>query len=298
MAVWCSNSITVITTDSEWKEICSAFSKDQVDWPQDAGDVSFSDYSSQLMFGTKYSPSPWQNGKMAKLSESYPSVIFNYVADIEGERYPISVWFCNGEEGEKSGVENNRKQAYTDYIERLSSASIGVAEGIMHRIEEMPDGRVASDGENRFGECNIFSWKNIVAVSCGNWHTVGLCDDGTVVACGSNANGQCDVSDLEDKAIAVSCGRYHTAILLKSGKVVIKGKTEQSVKIPKANCGFYEESGNLGDYVQTRVSLWRPVSKIVSVYDAVIGVTDDDEMFIDGFCPCSVAEIRKMISAK
>ena len=91
----------------------------------------------------------------------------------------------------------------------------------------MPDGRVAADGENRFGECNIYSWENIKSVSCGNWHTVGFTENGELVACGSNANGQCDVSNLGEKAVAVSCGRYHTAVLLNSGCVLVMGNLQQ-----------------------------------------------------------------------
>lgn len=92
----------------------------------------------------------------------------------------------------------------------------------------MPDGRVAADGENRFGECNIFSWTNIKEISCGNWHTAGLKKDGTLVACESNSNGQCDVEDVIGKA--VSCGRHHTAVLLDNGKVVIMDKLEQEAQ--------------------------------------------------------------------
>ena len=298
MGHWCSNRITVIATNSEWKEICSAFANDQIDWPPDAGDISFDDYSVELLFTTKYSPWPLEDGKMAKLSRIYPSVIFGYVADIEGDSYPIAKWFCNGEEGKKSEAEKNRKQAYINCVERFNAATKYAAEGIDHRVEVMPDGRVAADGENHFGECNIFLWRNISAISCGNYHTVGLCDDGTVVACGSNANGQCDVSNLEYKAIAVSCGRYHTAILLNSGKVVVKGELKQSIKIPKSNGGVCEKPAKFGDYVQTKVGLWPPVSKILSVYDAVIGVTHNGDIFVDGFCPRSEKDIRKMISSK
>ena len=274
----------------------------------------------------------------------------------------------------------------------------------------MPNGRVAADGENRFGECNIFPWTNIKQISCGNWHTVGLKKDGTVVACGSNANGQCDISAIPGRAVAVSCGRYHTAILLDNGQVIIKGKLEQEAQTPNAKEGYplsvaefplvldlglnkniagwekmneriehisagdeltlrkvskdgavtlevlnicgeklgnlcfdrtkglakllknvkatvatviplsqrrkgskyaimtirldYEGGDNksekktsttLGDYEQTRVASWPAVTKIKSVFDAVIGVTSDGKMFVDGFCPCSEADLMRIM---
>ena len=48
------------------------------------------------------------------------------------------------------------------------------------------------------GQFNDGYWKDIVAVSAGSRHTVGLKSDGTVVAVGFNIYGQCDVSDWTD----------------------------------------------------------------------------------------------------
>ena len=45
-----------------------------------------------------------------------------------------------------------------------------------------------------YGQCNVSYWKDIIAVSAGSSHTVGLKKDGTVVATGDNDYGQCDVS--------------------------------------------------------------------------------------------------------
>ena len=45
------------------------------------------------------------------------------------------------------------------------------------------------------GECYVSGWTDIVAVSTGFLHTVGLKRDGTVVAVGNNEYGQCDVGD-------------------------------------------------------------------------------------------------------
>ena len=48
---------------------------------------------------------------------------------------------------------------------------------------------------NYRGQCDVSGWADIVAVSTGNSHTVGLISDGTVVAVGDNDYGKCDVSD-------------------------------------------------------------------------------------------------------
>ncbi|MNJ73831.1 hypothetical protein D3C77_706790 [compost metagenome] len=49
-------------------------------------------------------------------------------------------------------------------------------------------------GWNEQGQCDVSSWRDIVAVAAGCTHTIGLKSDGTVVAVGSNEFGQCDVS--------------------------------------------------------------------------------------------------------
>lgn len=410
MANYCENKITAGVTGSEWREIATAFRNDQIDWPPSMDGIECNDWSKEIHCTTKWSPTPWNDGNMAALSSSYPSALFHYVTDIEGEYRSPATWFCNGGEGNKSEAENNRRKAYKAEVERFISATSSAADGIEHRIEIMPDGRVAADGENRFGECNIFSWTNIQQISCGNWHTVGLKKDGTIVACGSNANGQCDISDIPGRAIAVSCGRYHTAVLLDSGRVIIKGKLEQEAQAPdvqkepsltaadfplvedlrlnKYITGWEkmnehiehisvgdeltlkkvskdgevsfevfnmhgEKIGNLyvdranglakllknvkatvatvtplsqrrkgskyaamtirfdyvggdnktapkasttlGDYEQTRVESWPAVVKIKSLFDAVVGVTSDGKLFVEGFCPCSEADVMRIM---
>ena len=74
----------------------------------------------------------------------------------------------------------------------------------------------------------IFS--NIIAISAGAGHTVGLKSDGTVVAVGSNAYGQCDVEDWTD-IVAISAGGDYTVGLKTDGTVVAVSKEYQ--KDPK-----------------------------------------------------------------
>ena len=58
--------------------------------------------------------------------------------------------------------------------------------------------QVIGVGSNILGECNVDSWKEIVAIATGDRCTVGLKSDGTVVAIGDNGNGQCNVSEWKD----------------------------------------------------------------------------------------------------
>jgi alpha-tubulin suppressor-like RCC1 family protein len=53
-------------------------------------------------------------------------------------------------------------------------------------------------GWNEHSQCDVSGWRDIVAVSAGRAHTVGLGSDGTVVAVGDNEYGQCGVSGWRD----------------------------------------------------------------------------------------------------
>ena len=48
-------------------------------------------------------------------------------------------------------------------------------------------------GDNEYGQCDVGDWTDIVAISAGGWHTLGLKSDGSIVAVGRDVNGQCEV---------------------------------------------------------------------------------------------------------
>ena len=74
-----------------------------------------------------------------------------------------------------------------------------MAAGTYHAVGLRSDGTVVAAGwNNYYGQCDVDSWSDIVAVAAGQHHTVGLRSDGTVVAAGWNILGQCDVSDWKD----------------------------------------------------------------------------------------------------
>ena len=75
---------------------------------------------------------------------------------------------------------------------------MAVSAGDYHTVGLRSDGTVVAVGEHGDGQCNVRYWTDIVAVSAGNDHTVGLRSDGTVVAKGLNDDGRCDVSDWTD----------------------------------------------------------------------------------------------------
>ena len=81
------------------------------------------------------------------------------------------------------------------------------------------DGTVVAAGDNRYGQCNISNWENIVAIAVGTAYVVGLKADGTVVAVGANRNGECNVGEWKD-IIAISTCTSCTLGLKSDGSVV------------------------------------------------------------------------------
>lgn len=99
---------------------------------------------------------------------------------------------------------------------------VAVDAGFRYTIGLKSDGTVVAVGWNNWGQCDISDWKDIVAISAGGGHTVGLKSDGTVVAVGNNDYGQCDVSDWKD-IVAVSAGDSHTVGMKSDGTIVAVG---------------------------------------------------------------------------
>lgn len=71
----------------------------------------------------------------------------------------------------------------------------------------------------------IEEWTDIVQLSVGYFHVIGVKSDGTVVAAGDNHCGQCDVEDWTD-IVQVATSQCHTVGLKKDGTVVAVGEAE------------------------------------------------------------------------
>ena len=85
------------------------------------------------------------------------------------------------------------------------------------------DGTVSVVGGNSCRDAQ--EWTDIVAISVGTSHIVGLKSDGTVVAAGANGDDQCEVSEWTD-IIAVAAGKSHTVGLKSDGTVVAVGEND------------------------------------------------------------------------
>ena len=93
-----------------------------------------------------------------------------------------------------------------------------IAVGEKHTVGVRTDGAVLAAGDNRYGQCDVQGWTNIVQVACGARHTLGLRLDGTVAAAGDNSFGQCDVSGWTNVA-AIAANAYGSFALMEDGTV-------------------------------------------------------------------------------
>ena len=111
---------------------------------------------------------------------------------------------------------------------------VDVSAGSDHIVGLKADGTVVAIGDNTYGQCDVSTWKDIVAVSAGAYHTVGLKADGTVISTRLLKNtstfpyykinyDQTFVGSWRD-IVAISAGTYHTVGLKSDGTVVGTGR--------------------------------------------------------------------------
>ncbi len=129
-----------------------------------------------------------------------------------------------------------------------------------HTVGLRADGTVVATGCNDDGQCNVSGWRDIIAISAGYSHTIGLRADGTVVATGENRNGECNVSGWRD-IVAISTLSEHTIGLRADGTVVATGNNK---------------------YGQCNVSGWRDIIAISAGYSHTIGLRADGTVVATG----------------
>ena len=149
-----------------------------------------------------------------------------------------------------------------------------------------PDGTVIATGDNRWGQCDVESWDNIVAIATGSSLTVGLRTDGTVCAVGNNEAGQCDVSDWRD-IIAIAAGSYHTVGLKRDGTVVATGNNR------------YMGYGEISNTGPCDVSKWTDIIAIAAGGYNTIGLKEDGTVVAVGqglYGACDVADWKDIVA--
>ena len=73
--------------------------------------------------------------------------------------------------------------------------------GDFHGLFLTCTGRMKNTGDNDWHQGEGGLWNNIISLSGGVYHSVGVSQDGTVYAAGENKNGQCQVSEWTDMGL-------------------------------------------------------------------------------------------------
>ena len=103
-----------------------------------------------------------------------------------------------------------------------------------------------------YGQCNIPSRnRGFIAITAGEYHSLGLKQDGSIVAWGSNCDrwgnytGQCNIPSPNSGFIAISAGEYHSLGLKQDSSIVAWGSNYDwygnysgQCNIPSPNSGF------------------------------------------------------------
>ncbi len=157
------------------------------------------------------------------------------------------------------GFDNNIGQLCRYTLDDWSDI-VAVSSGIYHAVGLRDDGTVITVGQNMYGQCDVQNWDNIVAISAGFFHTVGLRSDGTVVATGYNGDGQCDVQNWKD-VVAIATGGGYTLGLKADGTLLAVGYNNMS---------------------QCNVTDWKDLVSVCAGDQYTLGLKTDGSLFAIG----------------
>ena len=149
-------------------------------------------------------------------------------------------------------VEINKSFRVTTRFVPLSSQR-SISAGGLHTVAVRRNGCVIAIGDNTYGQCDTYNWRDITSVCAGNHHTLGLKSDGTVHACGYNGHGQCNVQNWTGVS-AIAAGACHSVGLLANGACIAIGDNTYG------QCNVYD---------------WREVVYIAAGENYTVGIRHD-----------------------
>ncbi len=148
-----------------------------------------------------------------------------------------------------------------------------ISAGRNHSLAVRSDGTVLAVGSNKYGQCDVGEWTDIIAVCAGADFSLGLRKDGTVLATGSNKHGQCDVSEWSNVR-SIAANDYDSFAVTNQGKLLFSGYHDYSDSLAADNirdvyAGAYQGACILSDgsiitsNLSSRSSL-KPASVVLS----------------------------------
>lgn len=157
----------------------------------------------------------------------------NFSQELSKVTYRIDV---SGKDSDVSAQDNTEQKSNMVDVESTELASqnpvlklVAISAAPHYALFLRPDSSVAIAGHNTYVK-NMPRWNNVVAISAGEKHAVGVKSDGTVLVVdnldgtkGSANNEALNVAAWKD-IVAVAAGTYHTVGLKKDGTVLATGR--------------------------------------------------------------------------
>jgi len=148
----------------------------------------------------------YQSGKKSYVTDEWSDVVEVAV----GDEYVVGL-MMNGRV--IATGENDMGQCDLSSWEHI----VSIACGRNHTVGICSNGMVLAAGMNSDGQCEVDGLERVVQVAASQWNTIALLDDGTVRVCGKQFT---DVFQWKD-IVSISCGLNHIVGLKRDGSVII-----------------------------------------------------------------------------
>lgn len=188
----------------------------------------------------------------------------------------IAAWLDNlDNDGAKADL--TARQIQIEHEEKLSEIRKKVntrgkkmlATGHFHTLGLTTDGAILTAGTNLSKQCDVSTWKDVIAIMARGDYSLGLKTDGTVVSVGQNACGECEVSDWSH-IVEAAAGSLHSVGLKDDGTVI-------STKFRGGQ--FLREF----DFGQCDTSGWRDIISVAAGDWHTVGLKSDGTVVAVGY---------------
>ena len=181
-----------------------------------------------------------------------------------------------------------------------------IAAGAQHMVALRQDGTVIAVGDNRYGQCDVSTWTNIISIFANDYQTIGISKDGTILAVGKDegtVNGKqvhpdhLNVSSWKD-IYKVAAGTVHTVGLRTDDTVIGTGDntmqqidTRDWVDIVDIAAGSFHTLGLKKDgtvvgsgfgFDPLVINEWTDIVMVRAAYLWSIGLRADGTVVVDG----------------
>lgn len=190
------------------------------------------------------------------------------------------------------------------------------------------NGTVLVAGKGEDGQFNVSDWKNIIAISAGFWHLIGLKSDGTVVSANPQKSFFASILRKNDnlftnpslnsvqewtEIIAIAAGSHHIVGLKSDGTVVVEGckfnvSNWKDIVAISAGCGITVGLKADGTVVangitrregQNNISDWKDIVAISAGATHAVGLKSDGTVVAVGdntFYKCNVSDWKDIVA--